>query len=184
MTNPTQPIPQPFPQQPPVKQKKPVVKRVWFWVLVVLVLMVVAGACSGGGDTAGTSGTSGTTSTVQQPATAENTPAEQTPAEEAPAEQPNVTREQRNALRSAENYLDFGGFSEQGLRKQLEFESFPPDAIDYALANVTADWNAEALQSAENYDSFAGMSDQGLYDQLIFEGFTPEQAQYAIDNLQ
>lgn len=130
------------------------------------------------------------TATVDAQATSEPsvapeaTAAPAVPAVESPAQSaPDATREQRNALRSAENYLSFAGFSEPGLRDQLEFEGFPQDAIDYAIANVEVDWNKEALDSAKNYDSFASMSDTGLYDQLIFEGFTPEQAQYAIDNL-
>ncbi|MET2118514.1 Ltp family lipoprotein, partial [Enterococcus faecium] len=94
-----------------------------------------------------------------------------------------VPREYRNALSKAESYLGWAGMSEQGLREQLEFEEYPSDAIDYALANVDVDYNEQALAKAESYDDWASMSDSQLYDQLIFEGFTDEQAQYALDNL-
>lgn len=94
-----------------------------------------------------------------------------------------ASREQKNALKTAENYLDYTGFSEKGLREQLEFEEYPTDAIDYAISNVLVDYNEEALETAQNYLDFSSFSDAGLKEQLLFEGFTEEQAQYAIDNL-
>lgn len=94
-----------------------------------------------------------------------------------------VSREERNALQSAEGYIAFMAFSESGLAKQLEFEGYPQNAIDYAISNITVDYNEMALQCAEGYLDFMAMSDSQLYDQLIFEGYTPEQAQYAIDHL-
>lgn len=122
----------------------------------------------------------------EEKAPAETPPEEEAPQEEKPAEEApkqDVSREQRNALKSAENYLSFSGFSEQGLREQLEFEEFPADAIDYALNNVEVDWNEEALQSAQNYDEIGGMSDEGLRGQLEYEGFSAEQIEYALSNL-
>ena len=95
-----------------------------------------------------------------------------------------ITREQRNALSTANDYLDYAGFSSSRLREQLEYEEFPQDAIDYAMENIKADWKEQALMSAESYDEYASMSDSRLYDQLIYEGFSDEEAQYAIDNLE
>lgn len=94
-----------------------------------------------------------------------------------------ITREQRNALDTANSYLEYAGFSETRLREQLEYEEFPQDAIDYAMDNIIVDWKEQALMSAESYDEYASMSDSRLYDQLIYEGFSDEEAQYAIDNL-
>lgn len=94
-----------------------------------------------------------------------------------------VTREQKNALRTAEDYLGYSGFSEKGLRSQLEYEEYPADAIDYAIENVVVDYNEEALETAHDYLDYSSFSDAGLKEQLLFEGFTEEQAQYAIDNL-
>lgn len=95
-----------------------------------------------------------------------------------------ITREQRNALDTANSYLEYAGFSETRLREQLEYEEFPQDAIDYAMDNIIVDWKEQALMSAESYDEYASMSDSRLYDQLIYEGFSDEEAQYAIDNLE
>lgn len=95
-----------------------------------------------------------------------------------------VARENRNALLKAESYLNTMPFSASGLRKQLEFEQFPPSAIDYAMANLSVDWNQQAVLKARSYDSTGlGLSDNGLVDQLIYEGFTPAQAQYGVDNM-
>lgn len=92
-------------------------------------------------------------------------------------------RQQRNAVESANNYLSVMPFSDKGLRDQLAFDGYPQDAIDYAMNNISVDWNEQAVKKARQYDELMGMSDAALYDQLIFDGFTPEQAQYGVDHL-
>lgn len=99
------------------------------------------------------------------------------------AQNDSVTREQKNALGAAEDYLDFSSFSKQGLYDQLIFEEYPADAAQYAIDNISTDWNENALQTAQDYLDFSSFSDQGLYDQLIYDKYTAEEAQYAIDNL-
>ena len=101
----------------------------------------------------------------------------------------NVSREYKNALRSAESYIKYSDFSKAKLYDQLTSEygsKYPADAAQYAIDNVKADWKAEALDAAKAYQKYTPMSDSELYDQLTSEygsGFTPEEAQYAIDNL-
>ncbi|HGP0303085.1 TPA: Ltp family lipoprotein [Enterococcus faecium] len=196
------------------KVKKPFYKRVWFWLLAVVVVFIAIGSQGGSDDAKNTvaetteesvtevsSAESVAESTVVEEETetteesvtevssaesvAESTVVEEeteTTIEEVTQEE-SVPREYRNALSKAESYLGWAGMSEQDLREQLEFEEYPSDAIDYALANVDVDYNEQALAKAESYDDWASMSDSQLYDQLIFEGFTDEQAQYALDNL-
>lgn len=100
--------------------------------------------------------------------------------EQARREQERAERAHANALASAQDYLDLGGFSRQGLIEQLEFEGYSNADATYAADNVGADWNAEAVESAEDYLDTTSFSQQGLIEQLTFEGFTPEQAQYAV----
>lgn len=150
------------------KVKQPLYKRAWFWVLVVVVAFIAAGLQGGENDAKNT--------TKESVSEVSSTKKKETQKE-------NVPREHKNALSKAENYLSWAGMSEEGLRKQLAFEEFPSDAIDYALANVKVDYNEQALVKAKSYDNWASMSDSQLYDQLKFEGFTDEQAQYALDNL-
>ncbi|HGD7090702.1 TPA: hypothetical protein QFF52_000762, partial [Enterococcus faecium] len=45
-----------------MKEKKPFYKRVWFWILVVLVVFIVGGALSGGDDNTVKSQTESSTS--------------------------------------------------------------------------------------------------------------------------
>ena len=152
------------------KVKKPLYKRAWFWVLVVVVAFIATGLQGGSDDSKNT-----TKESVSEVSSTESTTAT--------SQKENVPREHRNALNKAKNYLSWAGMSEEGLRKQLTFEEYPSEAIDYALANVNADYNEQALIKAKSYDDWASMSDSQLFDQLKFEGFTDEQAQYALDNL-
>lgn len=89
-----------------------------------------------------------------------------------------ATPGQRNALRSAESYLAFSAFSREGLIGQLQFENYSLADAEYAVDNVTVDWNEQAVKSAESYLSYTSFSLQGLIDQLVFEGFTREQAEH------
>src|SRR5699024_10573122 len=100
-----------------------------------------------------------------------------------------VPREYTNALNSAEDYINFTPFSEQGLYEQLTSEhgsGFLPEEAQYAIDNIEVDYNEQALIAAKDYLEFMPMSDQELFEQLTStygSGYTDEQAQYAIDNL-
>lgn len=96
-----------------------------------------------------------------------------------PAE-PVVPRDYARALDSAESYLDYTAFSRSGLADQLAYEGYSPEAAEYAVANVGADWNEQAARSAEAYLDYTSFSRQGLVDQLMYEGYTPEQAEYGV----
>jgi hypothetical protein len=112
------------------------------------------------------------------------------PAAPAAPEKPAMTTAQSSAVRSAESYLSFKGFSRAGLIGQLTSsygEGFAPEDAEFAVAYLEStgavDWNLEAQQSAESYLSFKGFSHDGLYDQLTSEygeQFTPDQANYAL----
>lgn len=96
-------------------------------------------------------------------------------------EQPPVlTLGQQNAVGSGESYLDYSGFSRNGLIGQLEFEGFSTEEATFAVDHINPDWNAEAAESAKSYIDYSSFSRQGLLDQLIFEGFTPEQAEFGV----
>jgi len=94
-----------------------------------------------------------------------------------------------NALAKAETYSKTMYMSKQGIYDQLTSEygeKFPADAAQYAIDNMSADWNANALQKAKTYQKSMSMSKSAIYDQLISEygeKFTKDEAQYAIDHL-
>lgn len=105
-------------------------------------------------------------------------------------EKPAMSTAQSSAVRSAESYLSFKGFSRAGLSKQLTSEygeGFASEDAEFAIAYLESagkiDWNQEAVQAAESYLEFKGFSRDGLYDQLTSEygeEFTPDQANFAL----
>ena len=83
---------------------------------------------------------------------------------------------ERNALKKAQDYLDFTAFSYTGLIDQLEFEGYTYQEALYGVDNCGADWNEQAAKKAAQYLEFMAFSRQGLIEQLEYEGFTHEQA--------
>ncbi len=92
-----------------------------------------------------------------------------------------MTMGQRNALKSAENYLSVLAFSYSGLIEQLEYEQYSHEDAVYAADHCGADWNEQAAKSAANYLSVLSFSRDGLIEQLEYEGFTHEQAVYGAE---
>lgn len=96
----------------------------------------------------------------------------------------------KNALRKAESYSNTLNMSKQGIYDQLTSqygEKFPADAAQYAIDNLTVDFNANALKKAKSYQKTMSMSKSAIYDQLTSqygEKFTAVEAQYAIDHLE
>jgi len=93
---------------------------------------------------------------------------------------PELTIGQRNAIRSAESYLNYTAFSESGLIDQLLYEEFSRDDAAFAVASITVDWNEQAAKSAQSYLDYTSFSRQGLIDQLIYEGFSLDQATFGV----
>ena len=110
---------------------------------------------------------------------AERVAAEQAAAAEAAAAAAG-TVSQQNALRSAQNYLEYTSFSRTGLIDQLEYEGFSTEDAAWGVDRVTVDWNEQAATSANSYLEYTSFSRSGLVEQLIYEGFTPAQAEYGV----
>ena len=90
----------------------------------------------------------------------------------------------RNAVRTAESYLDsdYQTFSQQGLIEQLEYEKFDSEIAKKAVNGLQVDWKKQAAKCAQSYmdsDLFS-FSPGGLYDQLVHEGFTAEEAEFGV----
>lgn len=95
-------------------------------------------------------------------------------------EGPTMTREQENAIRSADDYISFSAFSKTGLIEQLEFEGYSKEDATFAVNSLRVNWKEQAAKSAEDYLEYSGFSRSGLIEQLEFEGFTREQAEYGV----
>ena len=79
--------------------------------------------------------------------------------------------------------------SKQGIFDQLTSEygeKFSPEAAQYAVDNLQADYNANALAAAKNYQKTMSMSPEAIRDQLTSEygdKFTQDEADYAVAHL-
>ena len=161
------------------KNKKPIYKRVWFWVVAII---IVIGATD--------SSDSGKIEPVQEVSqnSSDNSVAENKPKDTVQTEN-KVPSEYKSALKRAKLYSDVAHLSKVALYDQLISEdggNFPAEAAQYAVDNLEVDWKENALKKAKLYQDVAMMSSSDIYDQLISEAerYTPEEAQYAIDNLE
>ena len=99
------------------------------------------------------------------------------------------TMEDKKALAKAEGYSSRMHMSKAAIYDQLTSsygEGFPPEAAQYAVDHLVADYKANALEKAKSYQTNMHMSRSAIYDQLTSsygEQFTAEEAQYAVDNL-
>jgi len=104
--------------------------------------------------------------------------------EAAPEEAAKLTGPQKNAVRSAKQYLSISGFSRDGLIQQLSSSA----GDNYDVADATAavdsldvDYNENAAKSAKQYLSISGFSCNGLIGQLSSSAgdkYTVSQATY------
>jgi hypothetical protein len=143
-----------------------------------------------------------TTAIVQpaEPATEEpavspeaSEPADETaPVVEAAApepEAPATPADYVSALIQAESYSEMMDMSKAGIYDQLTSEyggQFSPEAAQYAVDTIDADWNANALASAKSFQETMAMSPEAIRDQLTSEygsQFTAEEADYAVIHL-
>ena len=121
-----------------------------------------------------------------------DTPAgEQVVTEEVAEEKPedNIPAEYKSALAKANSYANTMHMLKAGVFDQLTSEygeKFSQEAGQYAIDNVTADWNKNALQKAKDYQETMHMSPDAIRDQLVSEygeKFTAEEADYALAHL-
>lgn len=95
-----------------------------------------------------------------------------------------LTGPQKNAVRSAQQYISIQGFSRNGLIEQLSSDYGDgysvPDAT-VAVDSMNIDWNKQAVRSAKQYLSIQGFSCKGLIEQLSSsygDKYTQSQATY------
>lgn len=121
--------------------------------------------------------------TAEEETEPETAAPETEPETEKPTEKPadTMTMSQKNALRSAESYLEYMAFSYSGLIEQLEYEKYSHDDAVYAADNCGADWNEQAVKCAKNYLDTMPFSRDELIEQLEYEGFTHDQAVYGVE---
>lgn len=102
----------------------------------------------------------------------------------APTWAESLTDPQKNAVRSAKQYLSMQGFSRDGLIQQLSSDfgdGYKAADATIAVDSLSIDWNEQAVRSAKQYLSMQGFSCKGLIEQLSSsagEQYTVSQATY------
>lgn len=97
---------------------------------------------------------------------------------------PSMTGPQKNAVRSAQQYLSFTGFSREGLIQQLSSsygDGYKTADATIAVDSLNVDWNEQAVKSAKQYLDISGFSCNGLIEQLSSNAgdkYTISQATY------
>jgi len=95
-----------------------------------------------------------------------------------------LTGPQKNAVRSAKQYLSMMGFSRGGLIQQLSSDAgdgYRVTDATVAVDSLNIDWNKQAVRSAKKYLSMMGFSCKGLIQQLSSSAgdkYTASQATY------
>lgn len=180
------------PPQPPAGKPKRTGRKVLAWSAGAVVALVVIAGLSARTPEAAPAPTvaaqEAPAAVVEAPAAAAPAPATEAPAvvapaAPAPAPEPSMTVSRSNAVRKAEDYLSYMGFSRSGLVDQLEFEGFSTADATFAVDTVSVDWMEQAARKAQSYMDLMGFSRSGLVDQLQFEGFTAEQARHGADSV-
>jgi hypothetical protein len=151
-------------------------------ILGLLLVFIIIGAMSGG-----SKNSNNTTTNSTNTKTEESTPS--IAVQKETNNEPNVPAENKSALNKATTYANTMHMSKKGVYDQLVSdygEKFSPQAAQYAIDNVKADWNANALAKAKSYQDQQSMSPAAIRNQLTSaygEKFTAEEADYAIQHL-
>ncbi|ART82034.1 hypothetical protein CBP31_04855 [Oceanisphaera profunda] len=95
-----------------------------------------------------------------------------------------LTGPQKNAVRSAQQYISIQGFSRNGLIEQLSSDygdGYNVSDATVAVDSMNIDWNKQAVKSAKQYLSIQGFSCKGLIELLSSshgDKYTSSQATY------
>jgi len=162
------------------------VKKLFKWIIIIFIGLIIIGVIFGDDSaeqetTAVQSIEEGTVNKVA------NTNPEQTEVEQEEIqveETEGLSRPQKNAVRSAEQYINMTGFSRDGLIEQLSSDAgngYEVDDATIAVDSLNIDWNEQAVRSAEQYLDMTGFSCDGLIEQLSSSAgskYTVDEATY------
>ena len=159
------------------------------WIIIAVVAIGIIVAAAGGNDDSSTETKKASADVSVKDSNKETTEPTKEQVNEPEEKEPEVPVEYKSALKKAEKYSNMMHMSKQGIYDQLTSEygeQFSPEAAQYAVDNMQADWNANALEKAKSYQEQMSMSPEAIRDQLTSdsgEKFTQEEADYAIANL-
>ena len=157
-------------------------RRWWAAGLSLVIINIWAVGGGAGSDNAEPTGSKNTLQELQ----GEKSAAQARPAAK---QKPEITVGQKNALKSAQSYLDTSGFSKARLIQQLSSsagDGFSKADATFAANHVGADWNEEAVESAQRYLDLQSFSKAALIQLLSSSAgdqYTPAQARYAVSKV-
>ena len=105
------------------------------------------------------------------------------PAQATPSNLTNITNAQKNAVRTAQSYLESSGFSRNGLIEQLKYDGYTGSDATTAVDSLDMNWIKQAKKTAKSYLQDSGFSRNGLIEQLEYDGYTISDATTAVDSL-
>ena len=168
-------------------------KKVWLGVLSIAMILMLMACGQSSASSSGQTDAIGTSEPAAQEQQESAKTEEEIEEEKMEAITAGMDAATKNASRSAQSYLDFKGFSKEGLIRQLSSEYGDGYTVEQATAAVQAmedagevDWNEQAVRSGQSYLDMKGYSRDGLIQQRSSEYgemFTVEQATYAADQL-
>ena len=150
------------------KNKKPIYKRIWFWIIAIIVILGVA--------TAGSNSKKVTVAVVDM-----STMTEADIDKWAAENKIKISRENKYS-----DTVEKGKFISQSVEANKNCYEGDKITVVYSLGKEPTAEQKNALKQAESYSSNLHMSKKGIYEQLKSEHgekFTAEEAKYAIDNL-
>ena len=159
--------------------EKPKPKKWVSFLIGAVILLLILSMCSSDPDE-----TEVTTASPIGAVNGEPTPEPVASEAEVVEENNGMTTQQKNAARSAKNYISFKGFSRDGLIQQLSSsagDGYDIEDATIAVDSLDIDYNEQAARAAESYLSFKGFSCNGLIQQLSSSAgdkFTASQAEY------
>lgn len=153
-------------------------KKTLKWIAIVFIALIVLALIFGGDDKVGVEQTSDIAQTTN------SKPDEQNEQDSAEQEKNEMTAQQKNAVRSAKQYVGVMAFSKEGLVKQLSSDvggGYSVEDATVAVESLNIDWNEQAEKAAKQYLDTQGFSCNALIKQLassVGGGFTESQAEY------
>ncbi|RND57023.1 Host cell surface-exposed lipoprotein [Lacticaseibacillus paracasei] len=123
-----------------MKKKKPIYKRIWFWIIVVLFIIVgvnMTGSKTNNSNTAAESSSSSAADKSDQQSSVASEATSESKTADVPAEY-------QSALNKGTTYASAMNMSKAGVYDQLVSQSgekFSAEAAQYAIDHLKADWN-------------------------------------------
>lgn len=177
--------------EPIVKAKRPLLKKWWFWVIIVLFVFAIIGGMGNSDDSSDNTDPDSSVNTISDD-TSETVKAEVIIVDFSSMSKEEIQDWANNnqvTCKFVEEYSDAvinGGFISQSKKANETIKEGDTVNIVFSIGKKPSVEFQNALRKAESYSKTLQMSKKGIYEQLTSEygeKFPADAAQYAIDNM-